>query len=50
MAAELESDAGQASERILSHLKGAEDKLAEIFGAHEWNQLRLNELTLGEFA
>ena len=47
MAAELESDAGQASERILSHLKGAEDKLAEIFGAHEWNQLRLNELTLG---
>ena len=47
MAAELENDAAQASERILRHLKGAEDKLAEIFGAHEWNQLRLNELTLG---
>jgi preprotein translocase subunit SecA len=47
MAAELESDAAQANERILTHLKGAENKLADIFGAHEWNQLRLNELTLG---
>ena len=41
---------GQSSEvlskKILEHLRGAEEKLTEIFGAHEWNQLLLNELKL----
>lgn len=41
---------GQSSEvlnaKILEHLHNAEEKLAEIFGAHEWNQLQLNELEL----
>jgi hypothetical protein len=30
----------------LEHLHNAEEKLAEIFGAHEWSQLLLNELKL----
>jgi preprotein translocase subunit SecA len=34
------------SNRILEHLHNAEQKLAEIFGAHEWSQLLLNELKL----
>ena len=34
------------SQEILEHLYAAEEKLAEIFGLNEWNQLNLNELTL----
>ena len=33
-------------ERILAHLEGAESRLAEIFGANEWNHLRQNEAKL----
>ena len=34
------------SQEILEHLYAAEEKLAEIFGLNEWNQLNLNDLTL----
>lgn len=34
------------TEKILEHLHNAEEKLAEIFGLNEWNQLQLNELKL----
>ncbi len=47
MAAELEGDAEKISQRVLEHLNGAESKLAEILGAHEWNHLKLNEMNLG---
>lgn len=46
MAQEMPKNATQATEQILTHLKGAESKLAEIFGASEWDHLKTNELKL----
>ncbi len=47
----IADEMGEQSSDVLSqlmaeHLHSAEQKLAEIFGAHEWNQLSLNELKL----
>ena len=47
----IADEMGEQSSDVLSqlmaeHLHSAEQKLAEIFGAHEWNQLLLNELKL----
>ncbi len=48
MANELNGQAPETvKEDILTHLQGAEERLAEIFGASDWNRLKLNEMTVG---
>lgn len=46
MAEEFPTEPEEATVKVVSHLKDAETKLAEILGSHEWNHLRLNELKL----
>lgn len=40
--------AQQVTQKILVHLQGAEDKLAEIFGQFEWQHLANNKFTLAD--